>query len=220
MNSIYRFGMPMFFKSSILLPQSQIAFVLLLAAFVFLLLAAWKPRVVRNGLNDLPSKASFSIVLQHAFSCQATSMAAQLDGILDLAKACAGIPDPVGWIKTLECALRVSCDSSKLDESVTQIWHSPRLAAEEVHMVVAVEWTMYKLKRGFGIAFIMGIYQKMAFQGEFYLIQADNESGLAKTIIREVQNVESLRSLYHDGIQVHTGAELEKYLEEMLQGRA
>ena len=60
----------------------------------------------------------------------------------------------------------------------------------------------------------------MVFQGEFYLIQADNESGLAKTILREVQNADSLRALYHEGIQVHTGPELERYLQRMLDGRA
>ena len=84
-------------------------------------------------------KAVFSDIEHRAINCQATSMAAEFDGILELVKASSGIPDPICWIKSLECALRGSYDSSKLDESVTQIWHSPRPVAEEVHMVVAVE---------------------------------------------------------------------------------
>ena len=121
-NSIYRFGMPTFFKSCILLPQSHIALsalcVLLLAAFVFLLLAAfvWKPRVVNN---DLPSKAFFSVIVRRAINCQSSTMAAELDGILELVKAYSGIPDPVCWIKTLECLLHGSYNSSTLDENVT-----------------------------------------------------------------------------------------------------
>ena len=87
-------------------------------------------------------------------------------------------------------------------------------------MVVMVEWTMRKENRRFGFANLKSYFQEMVFQGEFYLIQADNESGLAKTILREVQNADSLRALYHDGIQVHTGPELERYLQRMLDGRA
>jgi len=206
--SIHRFGMP------------HIALcVLLLAAFVFLLLAAfvWKPRVVNN---DLPSKAFFSVIVRRAINCQSSTMAAELDGILELVKAYSGIPDPVCWIKTLECLLHGSYNSSTLDENVTQIWHSPRPAAEKVHMLVMVEWTMRKENRRFRLANLKGYFQKMVCQGEFYLIQADNESGLAKTILREVQNADSLRALYHEGIQVHTGPELERYLQQMLNERA
>ena len=39
---------------------------------------------------------------------------------------------------------------------------------------------------------IMGNCQKMAWQGEFYLIQADNESELAKTLVWEVPNVKAI----------------------------
>jgi hypothetical protein len=97
-----------------------------------------------------------------------------------LLRVCTGIPDLVGRIKSLDRALRVRYEFGKLDIKYTRVWHSPHPAAEEVHIVVAVEWMKCKVKHGFGFAYLKEYYKKKVFQGEFYLIRADNESEPAK----------------------------------------
>ena len=159
-------------------------------------------------------KAVFSDIEHRAINCKSSAMVAELDGILELVSVCAGIPDLVGWSKSLDRALRVRCKFGKLDDKYSRVWHSYP-AAEEVHIVVAVEWTKCKVKRGFGFAYLKGYYKKTVFQGEFYLIRADNESEPAKQLVRVIQNVKSIRALYHEGIQMYTDDQIVEFLQSV-----
>jgi hypothetical protein len=142
-------------------------------------------------------------------------MDAELDGILELVRVCTGTLDPISWITDMGSTLRVRSKSGKLDERYTRVWHSPHLAAEEVHMVVAVEWTKCKVERGFGFFHMIGYSKKIVFQGEFYLIRADNKSEPAKELVGVVQNVKSMRELYHEGIQMYTADQIAKYVKQV-----
>ena len=82
-------------------------------------------------------------------------------------------------------------------------------------MVVMVEWTMRKENRRFGFANLKSYFQEMVFQGEFYLIRADNESEPAKQLVRVIQNVKSIRALYHEGIQMYTDDQIVEFLQSV-----
>jgi hypothetical protein len=155
----------------------------------------------------------FSFSEHRAIESKVKDMSLEVNGIIELAKICAGSVDPLDWIKTLEGALRIAHLRGSSNDAFSQHWVSPRSANDEnaAVMVVAVEWTKSKAHSSTEFVFFTWKTKKTLFKGEYYVIRA--ETAKAKSLIRGIQNVGSVRKLYHKGIQKHFCPELESYVD-------